>query len=141
MRDATQMISNSLNASKFQSTRPMRDATNSGRTTNNKEINFNPRVPCGTRPDMIEVTHSSHNISIHASHAGRDLISFKPILLIILFQSTRPMRDATSSFRLALCFSKFQSTRPMRDATIPSIICSLTTHHFNPRVPCGTRRD
>ena len=58
-----------------------------------------------------------YNISIHASHAGRDVGSEVLLIVFLVFQSTRPMRDATESARLPCA-------------------CS----HFNPRVPCGTRR-
>ena len=86
----------SHNSLKFQSTRPMRDATvrelsialfpsisihasHAGRDNiANSEItitrNFNPRVPCGTRLQQGALLHHGH-----------------------LFQSTRPMRDATSN--------------------------------------------
>ena len=36
-------------------------------------------------------------ISIHAPHAGRDGVNIKIIDKLILFQSTRPMRGATTS--------------------------------------------
>ena len=103
-------------------------------------LNFNPRVPCGTRPllyqlnfilklfqstrpmrdatfvHLVKLIHT-FVISIHASHAGRDNIGLYRFNAILLFQSTRPMRDATSMYVLVLWIFKFQSTRPMRDAT------------------------
>ena len=124
----------------FQSTRPMRDATNTnsrqshhdaisihashaGRdegvryTTSSLNVNFNPRVPCGTRLVCGVICLGVSFISIHASHAGRDG-SFAPLkVLIFQFQSTRPMRDATYSPLIGASTSIFQSTRPMRDAT------------------------
>ena len=71
------------------------------------------------------------------------------------------MRDATVSVPFAFLLITFQSTRPIRDATFPrchtaydlmisihashagrdhnSRIYPAQYHHFNPRVPCGTR--
>ena len=34
----------------------------------------------------------------------------------------------------------FQSTRPVRDATLRQVILPPVHNGFNPRVPCGTRR-
>ena len=56
----------------FQSTRPMRDATGKALVEVDKIINFNPRVPCGTRRRIQFIKKIRDSISIHASHAGRD---------------------------------------------------------------------
>ena len=57
-------------------------------------VSFNPRAPCGARQ------RASH-IELEAS----------------VFQSTRPMRGATSRIREFPHLQLFQSTRPMRGAT------------------------
>ena len=57
-------------------------------------------------------------ISIHAPHAGRDRLRRLPLTHEILFQSTRPMRGATTA-----------EHRP-----------STSQSYFNPRAPCGARR-
>ena len=54
-------------------------------------------------------------ISIHAPHAGRDVILNPIPQEVALFQSTRPMRGATISLTLR------------RSAAL----------YFNPRAPCG----
>ena len=59
-------------------------------------------------------------ISIHASHAGRDEIKLDNLTASPIFQSTRPMRDATIYDAVKDYVIKFQSTRPMRDATLIS---------------------
>ena len=56
-------------------------------------------------------------ISIHASHAGRDKVPNFRDAYEAKFQSTRPMRDATTTYQVNKGYYKFQSTRPMRDAT------------------------
>ena len=44
-----------------------------------------------------------HDISIHAPHAGRDVTSQVPVFSGREFQSTRPMRGATSLELCRLC--------------------------------------
>ena len=61
-------------------------------------------------------------ISIHAPHAGRDEAGLVVLVDRVQFQSTRPMRDATSSLKMAILERIFQSTRPMRDATVDCIV-------------------
>ena len=87
----------------FQSTRPMRGATNV----------LVRRVPVSS-------------ISIHAPHAGRDFRVNRASKVFRVFQSTRPMRGAT----LILVIShrlrhQFQSTRPMRGATVDPICVAV----------------
>ncbi len=124
------------------------------------------------------------SISIHAPHAGCDLRlrrrnygdgHFNPrtpcgvrrmgsiaLLTRSTFQSTHPMRGATSNFRrvcefgnnfnprtpcgvrhfLAAVFvryDQFQSTHPMRGATKCRPVRPHYRGNFNPRTPCGVR--
>ena len=142
MRGATFTASGSFSAGIFQSTRHApragRDCTMSlGTSTATR--NFNPRAPCGAR-------------------LKKKL--FSPVT--VEFQSTRPMRGATTcpcSLSLrdrhfnprAPCGARqpcrvrgkgsdaFQSTRPMRGATFPHRTIKNLCPHFNPRAPCGAR--
>ena len=99
---------------------------------------FNPRAPCGARQDAR-------------------IQSLQPFV----FQSTRPVRGATSQSRSRSLLSAFQSTRPVRGATgvlddggevlVISIHApragrdtsarerSSPPSNFNPRAPCGAR--
>ena len=77
---------------------------------------FNPRSPCGERP-----------------------VSAARIRVILLFQSTLPVRGATplpEALRGAL---QFQSTLPVRGATGAWRGCPPPVCDFNPRSPCGER--
>ena len=80
---------------------------------------FNPRVPCGTRPRKGEAD----------AHKNAK------------FQPTRPLRDATGSI-IGDAFNKaFISTHASlagRDVVVE--IIHQVQQNFNPRVPCGTRR-
>ena len=101
-------------------------------------------------------------ISIHAPHAGRDWVNPETMEESMVFQSTRPMRGATSWLAEPWEDTKlFQSTRPMRGATSQEnhdgnhsgisihaphagrdldVTASKPKHQdFNPRAPCGAR--
>ena len=122
--------------------------------------NFNPRTPCGVRPltvkeilDLPISIHAPHagcdgkrrrgieksNISIHAPHAGCDRRLNQIHLIAPPFQSTHPMRGATTSGRIVLTAGRFQSTHPMRGATAHRS-GGRRDRDFNPRTPCGVRR-
>ena len=56
------------------------------------------------------------------------------------FQSTRPIRGATKTpGRRCISASIFQSTRPIRGATIVAKLCFPEARDFNPRAPYGAR--
>ena len=57
---------------------------------------FNPRAPCGARPQIVDAAWTE----------------------VMIFQSTRPVWGATSSMTKRMQSSKFQSTRPVWGATL-----------------------
>ena len=67
------------------------------------------------------------NISIHASHAGCDCAICLLCASRVIFQSTHPMRDATSRWQIGYKGLEFQSTHPMRDATLTGHISNVAT--------------
>ena len=79
---------------------------------------FNPRTPCGVRH-------------------GKAL----PPLFAYIFQSTHPLRGATRAAAARLPARRFQSTHPLRGATTLWQTCTPTRSYFNPRTPCGVRRN
>ena len=125
-------------AFRFQSTRPLRGATRGGRTPKwgklisihaplaGRDINrrsaarsvydFNPRAPCGARPWPVCGTAS-----------------------LSLFQSTRPLRGATSAGTFHWRTAEISIHAPLagRDDRKQHIVFSIW--HFNPRAPCGAR--
>ena len=124
---------------------------------------FNPRTPYGMRQYNEPPTLSRLKISIHAPLTGCDKNNHSEQHLILLFQSTHPLRDATlASFGRFKYFFLFQSTHPLRDATDIDIVTTSyislfqSTHplrdatsmlmyqghmnqNFNPRTPYGMR--
>ncbi len=145
---------------------------------------FNPRVPCGTRPSVICNENTKRSISIHGSRVGPDKASsvqkhqgshfnprvpcgtrrvvfacwwrwmyFNPRVpcgtrlfailttcTILPFQSTGPVWDPTLCHEVGNNLLKFQSTGPVWDPTSSSCPRFYRVAYFNPRVPCGTRR-
>ena len=80
------------------------------------ESDFNPRSPCGERPDK------------------RDQISGRN-----LFQSTLPVWGATKDCRYYQDAKVFQSTLPVWGATWKGRRLTWKRANFNPRSPCGER--
>ena len=101
----------------FQSTRPMRGATDGG-------FSLGRHV----------------KVSIHAPHAGRDAQYPRIRRSYAGFNPRAPCgaRPPANPFYLAPCL--FQSTRPMRGATVLGCRCGFCTGSFNPRAPCGARQ-
>ena len=101
----------------FQSTRPIRGATNTSRCSSHPLQYFNPRAPYGTRRRVQKICGGPPP-----------------------FQSTRPIRGATARhLALRLPQPQFQSTRPIRGATYLVARSGSGTPHFNPRAPYGAR--
>ena len=71
---------------------------------------------------LISLLQLGKLISIHAPHAGRDIPSISILPIQVVFQSTRPMRDATKPNDANTYVLQFQSTRPMRDATTQAYV-------------------
>ena len=78
--------------------------------------NFNPRAPCGARPNCD----------------GMDDLDDA-------FQPTRPLRGATAACDADIQPLPFQPTRPLRGATIQRSPPKNWGQDFNPRAPCGAR--
>ena len=119
LRGATTHVSANTRQRKFQSTLPLRGATRRAHGCLTCRTNFNPHSPCGERPyhdadqavrKIISIhtplagsdveamgAHSSmFRISIHTPLAGSDHLTYRTSLCFLLFQSTLPLRGATS---------------------------------------------
>ena len=150
-------------ASEFQPTRPLRDATRNVPPISGTTIDFNPRVPCGTRrgtsrqspePQSIS-THASlagrdhavrqkitsFRISTHASLAGRDYSIGTAMMRGLAFQPTRPLRDATLRYKYVLAMTAISTHASLAGRDAAYQVYQDEGDNFNPRVPCGTRPD
>ena len=124
---------------------------------------FNPRIPCGMRQKGANMACKTKGISIHASHAGCDQRLGVIKLRISRFQSTHPMRDATAEDAAnwidnnisihashAGCDEYTDLEAELEAISIHAshagcdggVLCNkCTNRNFNPRIPCGMRRD
>ena len=127
------------------------------------QSDFNPRTPCGVRRSNAGIHCCTYPISIHAPLAGCDPEMIRVTLQRLIFQSTHPLRGATSNFdrcrSLWIYFNprtpcgvrrfatqqcccetnRFQSTHPLRGATYHLFKVLFGIWDFNPRTPCGVR--
>ena len=146
---------------RFQSTRPVWDATRAATASSASPSNFNPRAPCGARPDdaemrrYIEKFQSTRHvwgatlpqplkafiveISIHAPRVGRDCAAtITRCWRQISIHAPRVGRDQELTPDAHRTSISIHAPRVGRDCIL-SIRKTLLSY-FNPRAPCGTRR-
>ena len=146
----------------FQPTRPLRGATQGPRQlpppfsisthaplagrdaaplrTSTPLIYFNPRAPCGARLPCRLKLHAVKLFQPTRPLRGATMIvSVAPAG--IRFQPTRPLRGATSDHSQRTSLIEFQPTRPLRGATTGCSSAASARTDFNPRAPCGARRE
>ena len=135
------------------------DIINGGTTRNNKS--FNPRTPCGVRPNRLP--DCPLNPLFQSTHSLRSATLFRPPLLSDArsFNPRTPCGVRPKSARDGLTSQGFQSTHSLRSATFreyrgkldakvsihallaecdrvaTGMVCYLPC--FNPRTPCGVR--
>ena len=79
-------------------------------------------------------------ISTHVPRTGHDNMEDATWFHTHIFQSTRPLRGATSANGKKLAeLMVFQSTRPVRGTTTWRMPHGSTRTYFNPRAPYGAR--
>ena len=161
MRGATSPLFWAALLSAFQSTRPMRGATHGKALKAFGEMFQSTRPMRGATEDIF-LDGLMDKVSIHAPHAGRDFMPYSLRLQIIVsIHAPHAGRDrgcVITSYRgnvsihaphagrdrrvLLIDNDKqgFQSTRPMRGATVCSFLFNTLPFGFNPRAPCGARR-
>ena len=134
LRGATARTAQSMRqVTAFQPTRPLRGATRSQFVYSFTNRYFNPRAPCGARPQSWCYVEAMKDISTHAPLAGRDDPAKSRFLRIVKFQPTRPLRGATMRRTTRIRRgSRFQPTRPLRGATAKNpngeLIYWISTH-------------
>ena len=100
---------------------------------------FNPRTPCGVRPASPRPRPRRPPISIHAPRSGCDYGAFVALALAgISIHAPRAGCDEHLR-RYARIERQFQSTHPVRGATTPETPAERDKPYFNPRTPCGVR--
>ena len=104
-------------AALFQSTRPMQGATRESHDRVSRDDSFNPRAPCGARRVRGPIG-----------------------LVLTRFQSTRPVWGATSIVLVLRARHKVSIHAPRVGRDLISRIRDRGGLSFNPRAPCGARR-
>ena len=102
--------------------------------------NFNPRSPCGERPNGGSVTLISETFQSTLPVWGATFYVIDSFRFIPVFQSTLPVWGATGKAVVGIIRKQFQSTLPVWGATKRHFIRHSFNSDFNPRSPCGERR-
>ena len=127
-------------SAKFQSTHPLRGATDDDRRVqSHTPISIHaPLAGCDLVSAAVDLGGDA--ISIHAPLAGCDRTPASMSRPTTRFQSTHPLRGATLVQSSPVCpFRIFQSTHPLRGATVCDCQRRSPLRNFNPRTPCGVR--
>ena len=119
VRGATRHTERRRSWASFQSTHPVRGATLTRCGVSSSQNDFNPRTPCGVRRGRVGAALPGDHISIHAPRAGCDAPITRLDAVCRQFQSTHPVRGATSVMLTTRAALSFQSTHPVRGATLP----------------------
>ena len=103
---------------------------------------FNPRSPCGERPDNTRRYHGYNQfqstLPVRGATSAVSLLRLPPRLISI--HAPRAGSDAPCDSCGVVGIAGFQSTLPVRGATKSLASRLVTAVHFNPRSPCGERR-
>ena len=102
--------------------------------------NFNPRAPYGARRGRTGEPIRGAFISIHAPHTGRDLGYGLQVRDGKLFQSTRPIRGATSVYEKGAQFKTISIHAPHTGRDPRRRRRWDRGSDFNPRAPYGARQ-
>ena len=133
----------------FQSTLPMRGATDMGLPSNQYlQISIHaPHAGSDRRQNSTSriykrgedsPVYGLAEISIHAPHAGSDL-AYDLDFAVVLISIHAPHAGSDLRRCPPVCCCRFQSTLPMRGATLAREEHHNPIQHFNPRSPCGER--
>ena len=147
-------------ATRFQSTPPVRGATSAIPTVTPTTRDFNPRPPCGGRRIGLDQSYTDTDFNPRPPCGGRlynggdaeDITHFNPRppcggrqktgsrrIPNIKFQSTPPVRGATGVLLRASAYGDISIHAPRAGG---DTVCAAKTGampDFNPRPPCGGR--
>ena len=100
---------------------------------------FNPRTPCGVRHYRRHQCDCSRHFNPRTPCGVRLLLIFSNTAFFV-FQSTHPMRGATTLTSLDIIYSDISIHAPHAGCDDSISLCRCRYVHFNPRTPCGVRR-
>ena len=123
----------------FQSTLSLRRATPASGRQMTPACYFNPRSPCGERPQQPVYSLTFIFISIHALLAESDICWPNTSPRRRNFNPRSPCGERRAMQKTYALLRIFQSTLSLRRATVGIRSAPAGTHNFNPRSPCGER--
>ena len=139
LRGATLALAASLPPPMFQPTLPLRGATWWTGQRKSPRCRFNPRSPCGERPDDPTVVSRGVAVSTHAPLAGSDLRHEGIDPAGESFNPRSPCGERPEPKRTTLTKEGFNPRSPCGERRTASPIGCLSRPGFNPRSPCGER--
>ena len=141
LRGATAMCGLVQGQLAFQPTRPLRGATGRSRRVAGEEKNFNPRAPCGARPAQRGHMRRAEAISTHAPLAGRDTsIIYHPHPKCHI-STHAPLAGRDDSTVAACNYAGISTHAPLAGRDPDRRVVRCVDGNFNPRAPCGARRN
>ena len=134
-------LSTSSPRSEFQSTHPVRGATQTHRRVYPHRPYFNPRTPCGVRHAAFANLGAVFLISIHAPRTGCDYRSLCFCALLPYFNPRTPC-GVRRRIGITQRICPIISIHAPRAGCDPPFLTKRikTKFNFNPRTPCGVRR-
>ena len=140
LRGATNASGLSLISSPFQSTRPLRGATYAVFALSMSSAIFQSTRPLRGATCQLRLFRQRQAFQSTRPLRGATIQPKTNCRAPKRFQSTRPLRGATQYRRGGFVpVARFQSTRPLRGATTSAAPSPGRTAYFNPRAPCGAR--
>ena len=103
------------------------------------QCDFNSHAPCGARRDWCDYKLYCENFNSHAPCGARPRKSFKQNSLTAYFNSHAPCGARPNRAFAFLMSARFQLTRPLRGATTSFRISETGVLDFNSHAPCGAR--
>ena len=123
----------------FQSTLPLRGATRAGRPPGIHMAHFNPRSPYGERPSS-RISCSVPRLDFNPRSPYGERLSLWAILrLVLIFQSTLPLRGATAAAAVILQLGRISIHAPLTGSDLTPSPRPSRGRNFNPRSPYGER--
>ena len=123
----------------FQSTRPMRGATYTWSSKSCNNSRFNPRAPCGAR--LVQGRRWRRGCRFNPrAPCGARRVGGDAIILPLVFQSTRPMRGATTGWLSIEQYEEVSIHAPHAGRDSDLRAKTSGDSGFNPRAPCGARQ-
>ena len=105
-----------------------------------RAYNFNPRAPCGARPASVKASSQISNYfnprAPCGARPGVTAGSSGPAI----FQSTRPVRGATTGEGVVCLVGEISIHAPRAGRDVDVLLPLGVGLDFNPRAPCGARQ-